>query len=97
MLAVNNMTRKKIHLHVIGLPSVALRHTRVLPLDVLEVLSLTWSEYRITALEADDFAHLSHDYMLHEDEDGSDLVREHVGVGGCREPLTRHGDEVQAA
>jgi len=60
-------------------------------------MSLTWSEYRITALEADDFAHPFHDYMLHEDEDGGDLVREHVGVGGCREPLTRHGDEVQAA
>ena len=64
---------------------------------MLEVVSLTWSEYRITALEADDFPHLFHDYMLHENEDGGDLVCEHVGVGGCREPLTRHGDEVQPA
>ena len=48
-------------------------------------------------MEADDFAHLLHDYMLHEDEDGGDLIREHVGVGGRRKPLARHGDEVQAA
>jgi hypothetical protein len=35
--------------------------------------------------------------MFHEYEDRGDLVCEHVGVGGCCEPLARHGDEVETA
>ena len=34
--------------------------------------------------------------MLHHDEDRGDLVGEHVGVGGCRQPLARHAEYVQA-
>ena len=35
--------------------------------------------------------------MLHEDEDGRNLVGEHVGVGGGREPLSSQGNHVQAS
>ena len=34
--------------------------------------------------------------MLHEDEDGRDLVGEHVGVGRGRQPLAGHGNDVDA-
>ena len=33
--------------------------------------------------------------MLHDGENGSDLVGEHVRVGGGREPLPGHGDDIQ--
>ena len=33
--------------------------------------------------------------MLHQDEDGSDLVGEHVGVAGSGQVLTGKGDDVQ--
>ena len=33
--------------------------------------------------------------MLHHDEDGCNLVGEHVGVGSGRQPLARHRDQVQ--
>jgi hypothetical protein len=34
--------------------------------------------------------------VFHENEDRCYLIRKHVGVGSRREPLARHGDQVQA-
>lgn len=60
-------------------------------------MELTWSKDGVSTVEADYLSHLLHDDGLHEDEDGSDLVGEHVGVGRGSEPLTRHRDQVQPA
>ena len=51
----------------------------------------------VTTLETDDLPHLLQNLMLHQDEDRGDLVCEHVGVGGGREPLACQGGDVQAA
>ena len=49
----------------------------------------------VPLLETDDLPHLLEDLVLHQDEDGGDLVGEHVGVGGGGEPLPRQGGHVQ--
>ena len=49
----------------------------------------------VAGLEADDLAHLAQALVLHQDEDGRDLVGEHVGVGRGRQPLAGHRDDVQ--
>ena len=41
--------------------------------------------------------HLLENLMLHEDEDRSNLLSEHVGVGGGCEPFSSQGGHVQAA
>ena len=51
----------------------------------------------VTTLEADDLPHLLEDLVLHQYEDRGDLVCEHVGVGGGREPLACKGGDVQPA
>ena len=43
---------------------------------------------------ADDLAHLLQHDVLHEDEDRSYLVGEHVRVGGSCQPLAGHRDQV---
>ena len=43
----------------------------------------------------DDFAHFLETLVLHQDEDGGNLVGEHVGVGGGGQPLTGHGHHVE--
>ena len=40
--------------------------------------------------------HLQQHVVLHHDEHGGDLVGEHVGVGRGREPLPRHGHDIQS-
>ena len=45
---------------------------------------------------ADDLPHLEQHLVLHHDEHGGDLVSEHVGIGGGRQPLARHAHDVQA-
>jgi hypothetical protein len=57
----------------------------------------TGSKDRVAASVADDLAHLCQHNGLHQDEHGSDLVGEHVGVGCCRQPLAGHRDDVQSA
>ena len=47
--------------------------------------------------EPDDFPHFCQDGMLHKDENGSDFVRKHVGVGSCRQPFSGHGDNVKTS
>ncbi len=49
----------------------------------------------VPGLEADQVPHLAETLVLHEDEDRGDLVGEHVGVGGGRQPLPGQGDDVQ--
>ena len=56
----------------------------------------TRSQDGVSGLESDNLPHLSEDFVLHENEDGGDLVGEHVGVGGGREPLPGHRDDVHA-
>lgn len=46
---------------------------------------------------ADDLPHLLQDDVLHEYEDRSDFVGEHVRVGRCGQPLAGHRHYVQAA
>ena len=58
--------------------------------------SRTGSEDAVAALIADDLAHLLEDDVFHEDEDGRDLVGEHVGVGRGRQPLAGHRHHVDA-
>ncbi len=50
----------------------------------------------VAGLEPDDVAHLAETSVLHQDEDGGDLVSEHVRVGRRGQPLARHRDDVQA-
>jgi len=50
----------------------------------------------VSAFVADDVAHLLHRDVLHENEDGRDLVGEHVCVGRGRQPLARHRYHVHA-
>ena len=45
---------------------------------------------------ADDVPHLQEDLVLHHDEDRSDLVSEHVGIGRGCQPLPSHAQDVQA-
>ena len=52
-------------------------------------------EDAVASLEPDDLPHLLEDLVLHQDEDGGDLVGEHVGVSGGSEPLPRQGGHVQ--
>ena len=52
-------------------------------------------EDAVARLEADDLAHLGEALVLHQDEDGCDLVGEHVGVGRRRQPLPGQRDYVQ--
>ena len=47
--------------------------------------------------EPDDFPHFCQDGMLHKNEDRSDFVRKHVGVGSCRQPFSGHGDNVKTS
>ena len=51
----------------------------------------------VPVLEADDLPHLLEALMLHEDEDGGDLVGEHVSVGGGGEPLPGQRGHIQPA
>ena len=51
----------------------------------------------MASLESDDLAHARQALVLHEDEDGGDLVGEHVGVGGGSEPFPRQGGHIQTA
>ena len=57
--------------------------------------TLTWSQSAVARREPDDLAHPGETLVLHEDEDGGDLVGEHVGVGRGRQPLARHRHDVQ--
>lgn len=50
----------------------------------------------VAVSESDLLAHLLEEDMLHEDEDGSDLVSEHVRVGSCRQPLASHRNEIES-
>lgn len=63
----------------------------------LQMFIFTWSQDRVPALPADHVTHLLQNNILHQNEDRSDLVREHVGVGGCCQPLAGQGDDVQPA
>ena len=49
----------------------------------------------MASLEPDDLAHARQALVLHEDEDGGDLVGEHVDVGRRRQPLPRQRHDVQ--
>ena len=57
----------------------------------------TWRQDAVPALVADDLSHLLENLVLHQYEDWGNLVSEHVGVGGGREPLAGQGGDVQAA
>ena len=50
----------------------------------------------VALLIPDDLPHLLEDLVLHQDEDGGDLVGEHVGVSGGSEPLSRQGGHIQS-
>lgn len=56
-----------------------------------------WSEDRVAAWIADDFTHLRENDCLHQDENWSNLIGEHVRVGGGSKPFASHRDGVQAA
>ena len=58
--------------------------------------NVTWGQDRVAAFVTDNFPHLFQGHVLHEDEDGRDLVGEHVGVGRGRQPLAGHGNDVDA-
>ena len=45
---------------------------------------------------ANNLPHLQENIMLHHDEDRSNLIGEHVGIGCGRQPLARHGHNVQS-
>ena len=50
----------------------------------------------VAAFVADNFAHLLHGDVLHEDENWGNLVGEHVGIGRGGEPLARHRYDVDS-
>lgn len=52
---------------------------------------------RVTALVSDDFAHFRQNDGLHQNENGRNLVREHVGVGCRCQPFASHRNDVQTA
>ena len=54
-------------------------------------------EDAVTFPEPEDLPHLLEYLVLHQDEDGGDLVCEHVSVGGGCEPLPRQGSHVKPA
>lgn len=45
----------------------------------------------------DELPHVGHDDVLHQDEYGGDFVRKHVRIGGSRQPLACHRNEIQTA
>ena len=53
-------------------------------------------EDAVASLVSNDLPHLLEDLVLHQNEDGGDLVGEHVGVSGGSEPLPRQGGHIQA-
>ena len=57
--------------------------------------SNTWSHDAVTVGESDDLPHLGKGGVLHQDEDGRDLVGEHVGVARGGQVLAGKGDDVQ--
>lgn len=59
--------------------------------------NLTRSKNRIPSLPSDHVPHLLQHNILHKDEDRSDLVGEHVGVGCGGQPLPSQRDDVQTA
>ena len=53
-------------------------------------------EDAVPGLESDQLPHLGQALVFHQDEDGCDLVGEHVGVCRRRQPFSGQGDDVQA-
>jgi len=57
----------------------------------------TWSHDAVAIGESDDFPHLGEGGVLHQDEDGGDLIGEHVGVASRGQVLAGEGDDVQTS
>lgn len=57
----------------------------------------TWSQDGITTIPPNTFSHMSHDDRLHENENRSNFIREHICVCCGGQPFSSHRDQIQSA